>query len=189
MRVYRGVTLRNSFWKWLRSGSEPQPTGVHPLKDQRLLPRLDYTLAIYDRLGKRTFIEPMLQYDASEDGYFILDWNQSEFEGDAAALLNCPKLFVERNKLEAKCCKYLLKVPKALSLRMMDGRRRNRLHNDICERLQVEINAMRRQVIRQGMIAKKVREDGFDPTEAIRQLRRDPQYASDPEVSAYSDNE
>lgn len=68
MRGYRGVTSRNSFRKWLRSGSEPQPTGVHPLEDQRLLPRLDYTLAIYDRLGKRTFIEPMLQYDASEYG-------------------------------------------------------------------------------------------------------------------------
>ncbi|KAI8547977.1 hypothetical protein RHMOL_Rhmol07G0237000 [Rhododendron molle] len=158
MRGYRGVTSRNSFTKWPRSGSEPQLVGVRPLEDRRLLPRLDNTLAIYDRVGKRTFIQPLKQYDASEDGYFMLDWNQSEFVGDAADLLKWPKLFVERNKLESKCRKYLLKVPKARSLHMMDRRRRNRLHNDVCERLQVEINAMRRRIICQGMIANKVRE-------------------------------
>ncbi|KAI8542795.1 hypothetical protein RHMOL_Rhmol08G0167800 [Rhododendron molle] len=96
-----------------------------------------------------------------------------------------------RNKLEAKCHKYLLKVPKARSAQMMDGRRPNRLHNDVCERLQVEIKAMCRRVIRQGLIVKKVREaerDGFDPRDSIRGIQRDPQYASDPEVSDYSDD-
>ncbi|KAI8547596.1 hypothetical protein RHMOL_Rhmol07G0208000 [Rhododendron molle] len=81
--------------------------------------------------------------------------------------------------------------PTARSAQMMDGRRPNRLHNDVCERLQVEINAMCRRVIRQGLIVKKVREaerDDFDPRESIRGIRRDPQYASDPEVSDYSDN-
>ncbi|KAI8547592.1 hypothetical protein RHMOL_Rhmol07G0208000 [Rhododendron molle] len=161
------------------------------LSDQRRLPRLDYTLAIYDGCGKRTFFQPLLQYDATEDAYFKLDWNQSSFEGEAADLLKWPNMFVQRNKLEAKCHKYLLKVPKARSAQMMDGRRPNRLHNDVCERLQVEINAMCRRVIRQGLIVKKVREaerDDFDPRESIRGIRRDPQYASDPEVSDYSDN-
>ncbi|KAI8547594.1 hypothetical protein RHMOL_Rhmol07G0208000 [Rhododendron molle] len=163
MRGYRGFMSRNSFLKWPRSASEPPPPTVSRHEDQRRLPRLDYTLAIYDGCGKRTFFQPLLQYDATED----------------------------RNKLEAKCHKYLLKVPKARSAQMMDGRRPNRLHNDVCERLQVEINAMCRRVIRQGLIVKKVREaerDDFDPRESIRGIRRDPQYASDPEVSDYSDN-
>ncbi|KAE9444846.1 hypothetical protein C3L33_23256, partial [Rhododendron williamsianum] len=112
--------------------------------------------------------------------YFKLDWNQSSFEADD--LLNWPNMFVQRNKLEAKCHKYLLKVPKARSAQMMAERRPNRLHNDVCERLQVEINAMSRRLIRQGLIIKKVREaekDGFDPRESIRRIKRDPQYASD----------
>ncbi|KAI8547595.1 hypothetical protein RHMOL_Rhmol07G0208000 [Rhododendron molle] len=159
MRGYRGFMSRNSFLKWPRSASEPPPPTVSRHEDQRRLPRLDYTLAIYDGCGKRTFFQPLLQYDATEDAYFKLDWNQSSFE--------------------------------ARSAQMMDGRRPNRLHNDVCERLQVEINAMCRRVIRQGLIVKKVREaerDDFDPRESIRGIRRDPQYASDPEVSDYSDN-
>ncbi|KAI8535616.1 hypothetical protein RHMOL_Rhmol10G0188000 [Rhododendron molle] len=99
----------------------------------------------------------MLQYDASQDAYFILDWNQSSFEGETAALLNWPKMFAEMNKLEAKCRKYQLKVPKARSAQMIDGRRPNHLHNDVCERLQVEINAMCKRLIRQGMIVKEVK--------------------------------
>ncbi|KAI8538553.1 hypothetical protein RHMOL_Rhmol09G0112700 [Rhododendron molle] len=87
-----------------------------------------------------------------------------------------------RNKLEAKCHKYLLKVPKARSAQMMDGGRPNHLHNDVCERLQVEINAMSRRLIRQGLIVKKVREaerDGFDPRESTRGIKRDPQSKGD----------
>ncbi|KAI8547593.1 hypothetical protein RHMOL_Rhmol07G0208000 [Rhododendron molle] len=144
-----------------------------------------------DEYGGLSIEVPTHQYDATEDAYFKLDWNQSSFEGEAADLLKWPNMFVQRNKLEAKCHKYLLKVPKARSAQMMDGRRPNRLHNDVCERLQVEINAMCRRVIRQGLIVKKVREaerDDFDPRESIRGIRRDPQYASDPEVSDYSDN-
>ncbi|KAI8558779.1 hypothetical protein RHMOL_Rhmol04G0123600 [Rhododendron molle] len=163
MRGYRGLMSRNSFLKWPRSASEPPPPTVSRREDQRRLPRLDYTL----------------------------DWNQSSFEGEAAELLKWPNMFVQRNKLEAKCHKYLLKVPKARSAQMMDGRRPNRLHDDVCERLQVEINAMCRRVIRQGLIVKKVREaerDGFDPRDCIRGIQRDPQYASDPEVSDYSDD-
>ncbi|KAI8554296.1 hypothetical protein RHMOL_Rhmol05G0087600 [Rhododendron molle] len=185
MRGYRGVMSRNSFRKWPRTGSDPPLATVSPLEDQRLLPRLDYTLAIYDRRGKRQFVEPLLQYDASEDVYFKLDWNQSSFEGEAGDLLNWPNMFVKRNKLEAKCHKYLLRVPKARSAQMMAGRRPNRLHNDVCDRLQVEINAMSKRLIRQGLIVNKVREaerDGFDPRESIRGIKRDPQYASDPEL-------
>ncbi|KAI8542792.1 hypothetical protein RHMOL_Rhmol08G0167500 [Rhododendron molle] len=130
------------------STTKPPPTMVSPREDQRHFPRLDYTLAIYDRYGKRNFFEPLLQYDASEDTYFKLDWNQFSFEGEADDLLNLPKMFVQRNKLEVKYRKYLLKVPKARSVQMMAGRRPNRLHNDMCERLQVEINAMCRRLIR-----------------------------------------
>ncbi|KAI8556457.1 hypothetical protein RHMOL_Rhmol05G0254400 [Rhododendron molle] len=182
MRGYRGVMSRNSFRKWPRTGSDPPLATVSPLEDQRLLPRLDYTLAIYDRRGKRQFVEPLLQYDASEDVYFKLDWNQSSFEGEAGDLLNWPNMFVKRNKLEAKCHKYLLKVPKARSAQMMAGRRPNRLHNDVCDRLQVEINAMSKRLIRQGLIVNKVREaerDGFDPRESIRGIKRDPQSEGD----------
>ncbi|KAI8561600.1 hypothetical protein RHMOL_Rhmol04G0352900 [Rhododendron molle] len=74
----------------------------------------------------------------------------------------------------------------------MNGRRPNRLHIDVCERLEVEINAMRKRLIRQSMIVTIVREaerNGVDPNESIRAIRRDPQYASDPEVSDYSDDE
>ncbi|KAI8558777.1 hypothetical protein RHMOL_Rhmol04G0123600 [Rhododendron molle] len=173
------------------SASEPPPPTVSRREDQRRLPRLDYTLATYDGRRKRTFFQPLVQYNATEDEYFKLDWNQSSFEGEAAELLKWPNMFVQRNKLEAKCHKYLLKVPKARSAQMMDGRRPNRLHDDVCERLQVEINAMCRRVIRQGLIVKKVREaerDGFDPRDCIRGIQRDPQYASDPEVSDYSDD-
>ncbi|KAI8558778.1 hypothetical protein RHMOL_Rhmol04G0123600 [Rhododendron molle] len=191
MRGYRGLMSRNSFLKWPRSASEPPPPTVSRREDQRRLPRLDYTLATYDGRRKRTFFQPLVQYNATEDEYFKLDWNQSSFEGEAAELLKWPNMFVQRNKLEAKCHKYLLKVPKARSAQMMDGRRPNRLHDDVCERLQVEINAMCRRVIRQGLIVKKVREaerDGFDPRDCIRGIQRDPQYASDPEVSDYSDD-
>ncbi|KAI8568048.1 hypothetical protein RHMOL_Rhmol02G0167400 [Rhododendron molle] len=177
MRGYRGLMSRNSFLKWPRSASEPPPPTVSRREDQRQLPRLDYTLATYDGRGKRTFFQPLVQYDATEDEYFKLDWNQSSFEGEAAELLKWPNMFVQRNKLEAKCHKYLLKVPKARSAQMMDGRRPNRLHDDVCERLQVEINAMCRRVIRQGLIVKKVREaerDGFDPRDCIRGIQRDP---------------
>ncbi|KAI8534869.1 hypothetical protein RHMOL_Rhmol10G0130200 [Rhododendron molle] len=156
MRGYRGVMSSNSFRMWPRTGSEPPLATVTPHEDQRLLPRLDYTLAIYDRRGKRQFVEPLLQYDASEDVYFKLDWNQSSFEGEAGDLLNWPNMFVKRNKLEAKCHKYLLKVPKARSAQMMAGRRPNRLHNDVCDRLQVEINAMSKRLIRQGLIVNKL---------------------------------
>ncbi|KAI8569510.1 hypothetical protein RHMOL_Rhmol02G0284500 [Rhododendron molle] len=177
MRGYRGLMSRNSFLKWPRSASEAPPPTVSRREDQRRLPRLDYTLATYDGRGKRTFFQPLVQYDATEDEYFKLDWNQSSFEGEAAELLKWPNMFVQRNKLEAKCHKYLLKVPKARSAQMMDGRRPNRLHDDVCERLQVEINAMCRRVIRQGLIVKKVREaerDGFDPRDCIRGIQRDP---------------
>ncbi|KAI8558782.1 hypothetical protein RHMOL_Rhmol04G0123600 [Rhododendron molle] len=159
MRGYRGLMSRNSFLKWPRSASEPPPPTVSRREDQRRLPRLDYTLATYDGRRKRTFFQPLVQYNATEDEYFKLDWNQSSFE--------------------------------ARSAQMMDGRRPNRLHDDVCERLQVEINAMCRRVIRQGLIVKKVREaerDGFDPRDCIRGIQRDPQYASDPEVSDYSDD-
>ncbi|KAI8525341.1 hypothetical protein RHMOL_Rhmol13G0223300 [Rhododendron molle] len=74
---------------------------------------------------------------------------------------------------------------------MIAGRRPNRLHNDVCEKLQVEINAMCKRLIRQGLIVKKVRKierDGFDPRESITEIKRDPQYASDPKVSDYSDD-
>ncbi|KAI8573107.1 hypothetical protein RHMOL_Rhmol01G0252600 [Rhododendron molle] len=77
-------------------------------------------------------------------------------------------------------------------MQMMDGRRPNRLHNDVCDRLELEINAMCKRVVRQRMIIKKVREakrEGSDPTELIRAIQRDPQYASDPELSDYFDDE
>ncbi|KAI8554972.1 hypothetical protein RHMOL_Rhmol05G0137700 [Rhododendron molle] len=192
MRGYRGVMSRNSFRKWRRPSTEPPPAAVGRREDQRRLPRLDYTLGLYDRRGKRTFIEPTLQYDATEDSFFILDWNQSSFEGDAAALLNWPLMFERRNKLEAKCRKYLLQVPKARSAEMIDGRRPNRLHDDVCERLEVEINAMCKRLIRQGLIIKAMRaaeRDSSDPYETIKAIRRDPQYATDKELSDYSDDE
>ncbi|KAI8573108.1 hypothetical protein RHMOL_Rhmol01G0252700 [Rhododendron molle] len=93
MHGYRGAMSRNSFRKWTRTSNEPPLQGVRRHEDQRLLPRLDYTLSMYDKHGKRTFIEPILQYDASEEAFFILDWNQSSFEGAAADLLNWPKMF------------------------------------------------------------------------------------------------
>ncbi|KAI8535970.1 hypothetical protein RHMOL_Rhmol10G0218100 [Rhododendron molle] len=171
MRGYRGVMSRNSFRKWRRPSAEPPPAR---------------------RRGKRTFIEPTLQYDATEDSFFILDWNQSSFEGDAAALLTWPLMFERRNKLEAKCRKYLLQVPKARSAEMIDGRRPNRLHDDVCERLELEINAMCKRLIRQGLIIKAVRaaeRDSSDPYETIKAIKRDLQYATDNELSDYPDDE
>ncbi|KAI8558502.1 hypothetical protein RHMOL_Rhmol04G0099300 [Rhododendron molle] len=192
MRGYRGVMSRNSFRKWRRPSTEPPPAAVGRHEDQRRLPRLDYTLGLYDRRGKRTFIEPTLQYDATEDSFFILHWNQSSFEGDAAALLTWPLMFERRNKLEAKCRKYLLQVPKARSAEMIDGRRPNRLHDDVCERLELEINAMCKRLIHQGLIIKAMRvaeRDISDPYETIRAIKRDPQYATDNELSDYPDDE
>ncbi|KAI8539615.1 hypothetical protein RHMOL_Rhmol09G0197000 [Rhododendron molle] len=120
------------------------------------------------------------------------DWNQSSFEGDAAALLNWPLKFERRNKLKAKCRKYLLQVPKARSAEMIDGRRPNRLHDDVCERLDLEINATCKRLIRQGLIIKAMRateRDSSDPYETIKAIKRDPQYATDKELSDYSDDE
>ncbi|KAI8568013.1 hypothetical protein RHMOL_Rhmol02G0165500 [Rhododendron molle] len=119
MRGYRGVMSRNSFRKWRRPSTEPPPAAVGRREDQQHLLRLDYTL----------------------------DWNQSSFQGDAAALLNWPLMFEQRNKLEAKCRKYLVKVPKACSAQMIDGRSPNRLHDDVCEQLKLEINAMWKRLI------------------------------------------
>ncbi|KAI8573231.1 hypothetical protein RHMOL_Rhmol01G0262500 [Rhododendron molle] len=117
MRGYRGVMSRNSFLKWPRSASElPLPT-VSRREDQRRLPRLDYTLAIYDGRGKRTFFQPLVQYDATEDAYFKLDWNQSSFEGEAADLLKWPNMFVRRNgkPLTYSLCNiYLLFLPRRM---------------------------------------------------------------------------
>ncbi|KAI8547294.1 hypothetical protein RHMOL_Rhmol07G0183600 [Rhododendron molle] len=72
MRGYRGVMSGNLFRKWRKPSTEPPPAAVGQHEDQRRLPRLDYTLGLYDRRDKRTFIEPTLQYDATEDSFFIL---------------------------------------------------------------------------------------------------------------------
>lgn len=101
-------------------------------------------------------------------------------------------MFEERNRFETKCRMYLQKMPKARLVEMRIGRRESRLHNDICQRLQVEINAMSRRIMRQGMIAGLMRDaerDGSDPRESIRAIEKDPQYAIDPELSYYSDDE
>ncbi|KAI8524544.1 hypothetical protein RHMOL_Rhmol13G0157700 [Rhododendron molle] len=79
--------------------------------------------------------------------------NLEKFKGDVDSFIGT-LMFEQRNKLEAKCRKYLLKVPKARSAQMIDGRRPNRLHDDVCERLQLEINAMCKRLIRQGLIIK-----------------------------------
>ncbi|KAE9453636.1 hypothetical protein C3L33_14465, partial [Rhododendron williamsianum] len=119
----------------------------------RLVEREDHNSSLFARDGDMILLvldawqtkifEPLLQYDASEDAYFKLYWNQSSFEGEAGDLLNWPKMFVQRNKLEVKCLKKV----------------------------------------------KEAERDGFDPRESIRGIKRDPKYASDPEVSDYSDDE
>ncbi|KAI8572778.1 hypothetical protein RHMOL_Rhmol01G0226900 [Rhododendron molle] len=119
MRGYHGVTSQNSFRKWPSSGTQAQPKGVSPREDQRLLPRLDYSLATYKR-GKQTFVLPLLQYDASEDTYFKLDWNQSSFEDEAADLLNWPKFFAERNNLK----------PSVLAAEMVEAKQRKLTENE-----------------------------------------------------------
>jgi hypothetical protein len=147
-------------------------------------------LAGYDRWGKRVFVEPKVQYDATQDVYFMLDWNQTSYEGEVAGLLEWPNLFVERNKLEAKCRNLYAKVPKARSMAMIHGRRENRLHGDVCRRLIVEIRAMMRRVMRQTLIKEAMRDaekNGSDPMPYIRSINRDPQYGSDPEVSDFSE--
>lgn len=108
MRGYRGVMSRNAFRVVPRTGTQPT-AGVDPRVDQRSLPRLDYSLGILNRQGKREFILPMLQYDMAQDTYFKLDWNQTPFSGEAADLLNWPNMFVERNRMEAKCRSYLVR--------------------------------------------------------------------------------
>ncbi|KAI8542739.1 hypothetical protein RHMOL_Rhmol08G0162700 [Rhododendron molle] len=101
-------------------------------------------------------------------------------------------MFEQRNKLEAKCRKYLLKVPKERSAQMIDGRRPNCLHDDVCERLQLEINAMCKRLIHQGLIMKAMRvaeRNSLDPYGTISAIKRDLQYATDKELSDYSDDE
>ncbi|KAI8535911.1 hypothetical protein RHMOL_Rhmol10G0212200 [Rhododendron molle] len=118
-----------------------------------------------------------------------LNWNQTPFVGEAADLINRPNMFKECNRMEAKCRSYLQKVPKARSAEIIAERRQNMLHNDVCQRLHVEINA---RVMQQGMIATAIRDgeqNGYDPWNLINNIKMDPQYATDPELSDYSDDE
>ncbi|KAI8568220.1 hypothetical protein RHMOL_Rhmol02G0181200 [Rhododendron molle] len=147
---------RSRLRRQIDGGHNDGPPQVHLspldawLAHQKATTRDDLLVIHMRGRGKRTFIEPTLQCDATEDSFFILDWNQSSFDGHAAALLNWPIMFERRNKLEAACRKYLLQVPKARSTEMIDGRRPNLGHDDVCERLETEINAMCKWLIRQA---------------------------------------
>lgn len=147
MTGFRGTVVGNRIRRMQKTETSPT-VGVDPCEDYRNYPQLNYDLSFFDRRGRRRFVTPKEQYDANGDFVFMLDWNQTPYSRDAAALLEWPNLFVERNKLEAKCRQYMQKVPKARSVQMMNGRRLQCLHNDVCERLQVEIKAMTKRVTR-----------------------------------------
>ena len=191
VRGYRGPSSYNEIKTWDRTGPRPRH-GVDPREDHRRLPKLDYTLAMVDDRGKRRFITPKKQYDSRLDSYFQLDWNQTEFSGESASVLEWPVMFKERNVMEAKCRARFEKVPKCRALDMLVGRRLRRPHNDVSQRLQVEMNAMSRRLMRSALIEDAVREaeqNQSDPRAIIRSIRADPQYATDPEISDYSDEE